>query len=142
MRNENNPLIGKTVARVYLAADGGSIRFDLSDGESLTVRADGDCCSLSWIENVQGVEQLIGSPVVSVEDIDMPDAPGNRYGHDEDEMQYYGCKITTQRGFAVIDYRNSSNGYYGGNLAWPGEYFYGGVHGQNRSKDDWVEVTA
>lgn len=140
MSVDKNPLIGKTVRAVYLAADGGAIRFDLDDGESLVVRADGDCCSHSWIEEIQGVEQLIGSPVVSVEGVSMPDKAGNRYGHYEEEMQYYGCKITTGKGYALIDYRNSSNGYYGGSLSWPGDYFYGGVGGQNASNEDWREV--
>ena len=155
MRNEQNPLIGKVIRAVFLASDGAAIRFDLEGGESLIVRADGDCCSHSWIEEVQNVEQLIGTAVVSVEDVDLPEPTKtptkseyggeveNRYGHYEEEMQYYGCKITTQKGYALIDYRNSSNGYYGGNLAWPGEYFYGGVHGQNGSIDEveWKEVT-
>lgn len=140
--DNNNPLIGKIVRAVFLSAEGGALRFDFDNNDSIVVRADGDCCSYSWIEEVQGIDQLIGSPVVAVEDIDMPDRPGNRYGHDEDVMAYYGCKITTQKGYALIDYRNSSNGYYGGNLSWPGEYFYGGVHGQNGTTEEWREITA
>lgn len=131
-----NPLIGKTVAAVFVAKDKGAIRFDLGD-ETIIVRADGDCCSHSWIENVQGVEQLIGSPVVSVEDIDMPDL-GNG---DSECITYYGCKITTRKGFCVIDFRNESNGYYGGWLAWPDAYFYGGVFGQNASAQEWEPVS-
>jgi hypothetical protein len=41
----------------------------------------------------------------------------------------------------VIDYRNESNGYYGGELCWPDDHFYGGVHGQNVSTEQWVDVT-
>ena len=37
-----------------------------------------------------------------------------------DEVQYYGLKITTERGRAMIDYRNDSNGYYGGWIEWTG----------------------
>lgn len=41
----------------------------------------------------------------------------------------------------VIDYRNESNGYYSGNLSWgDGDYFYGGVYGQNVSKQDWQKI--
>lgn len=32
-----------------------------------------------------------------------------------------GFKVTTDKGVIVIDYRNASNGYYGGSLSWPGE---------------------
>ena len=53
----------------------------------------------------------------------------------------YGVKITTDKGHIVIDYRNASNGYYGGNLSWPDDsYFYGGVHGQNESNEEWVDI--
>ena len=137
-----NPLVGKVVTAVYLANDGGAIRFDIDGGEPIVARADGDCCSNSWIEEVQGLGQLLGSPVVCVEDIgDMPTKEGNRYGYSEEEMTYYGCKITTENGYALIDYRNSSNGYYGGSLEWNGGYFYGGVHDQNISTQEWVLVT-
>ena len=40
----------------------------------------------------------------------------------------------------VIDYRNNSNGYYGGEIVWPGEDFYGGVYGQNESNMDWRDI--
>ena len=33
-------------------------------------------------------------------------------------VQYYGVKITTEHGRALIDYRNDSNGYYGGFHRW------------------------
>lgn len=142
MTQTQHVLVGKIVKAVFLAADGGAIKFDLVDGSSIVAHADGECCSLSWIENVQGIDQLLGSTIVSVEDVgDMPEVKGNRYDHCEDEMAFYGCKITTEKGYAVIDYRNSSNGYYGGSLVWPGEHLYGGVFGQNISSEDWREVT-
>ena len=58
-----------------------------------------------------------------------------------DVLQFYGFKITTTRGVCVIDFRNESNGYYGGELSWPNErYYYGGVFGQNVSAEDWKPV--
>ena len=41
----------------------------------------------------------------------------------------------------MIDYRNESNGYYGGNLCWDDESFYGGVYGQNVSTMNWQNVS-
>ena len=49
-------------------------------------------------------------------------------------------KITTDRGHIIVDYRNESNGYYGGSLSWPDDHFYGGVYGQNDSSIAWQEV--
>ncbi len=138
--NEQNILIGKTITAVYIAKDGGALRFDIEGIDTpLIVRADGDCCSHTWVETIDGPEQLIGSPVVSVEDVPMR---GDE-DRDGDVIAFYGCKITTGIGYATIDYRNESNGYYGGNLSWPGgeyDHFYGGVYGQNVSNEDWRKV--
>lgn len=53
-----------------------------------------------------------------VEHIEMPDLGDipTVYEPAVDSVRYYGLKITTDKGRAVIDYRNDSNGYYGGNL--------------------------
>ncbi len=67
----------------------------------------------------------------------MPDlTPG-----DGGETKYYGCKITTDKGHIIIDYRNESNGYYGGDIVWPDDRsFYGGVFGQNVSDEKWKDI--
>ena len=133
-----NPLIGKKVVAVHLAEDKKAIKFDVEGGEPIVARADGDCCSQSWIEYVETPENLLGT-VVAVEDVDMPD----KGSPDEYEViAYYGCKIATEKGSCLLDYRNESNGYYGGNLSWLGKasYFYGGVYGQNVSKEEWKQI--
>jgi hypothetical protein len=41
-------------------------------------------------------------------------------------MPAYRFRIMTDKGQILIEYRNSSSGYYGGSLSWPdGAYFYG-----------------
>lgn len=138
MANQVNPLVGKRVVALFLAADRKALKFDLEGGESVIARADGDCCSSSWIEDIDLPTSLVGGVVRSVEDVDMPDL-----AEEEDEREvvaYYGCRITTDRGSCTIDYRNESNGYYGGSLSWPGDYFYGGVYGQNVSNEEWRPV--
>jgi len=135
-----NPLIGKTILGVDLADDKGAIRFRVADGDPIVARADGDCCSHSWIEHVENAEALVGREVTLVDDIDMPDLGDLP---DCDVVRYYGCKIETAGGTCIIDYRNDSNGYYGGSLVWPDKdaHFYGGVFDQNVSKEIWQEVT-
>ena len=127
-----NPLIDNTVTKVWLASDGQAIKFDVENGDPIIATADGDCCSHTWIEGLDMPIYLLGK-VVSVEDLMLG-------GDDSGELKFYGCKITTDKGVCVIDYRNSSNGYYGGDLVWPGEYHYGGVFDQNVSNNDWKEV--
>lgn len=130
-------LIGEKLIAVYIAEDGGAIRFDTDNKEHIIARADGECCSRTWIESVDDPDILIGAEIQSVVDIDMPNL-GQLEGCDV--VRYYGCQIITEKGSCVIDYRNDSNGYYGGNLSWPNEYYYGGVFGQNESRMKWKKL--
>jgi hypothetical protein len=134
---KENPLIGKTIASVEIASDKKAIRFLLSDCETVTAKADADCCSGTWIEHLSLPAGGLPALVLKAEKIEMPDL-----GTPEDFecLKYYGFQITTDKGHMLIDYRNESNGYYGGDLIWPGEYFYGGVHGQNISNEDWKKI--
>ena len=130
-------LVGKTINKIMISDDKKALLFQTDSGEVIA-KADGDCCSNTWIESVELPARGFPAKVLAVEDIEMPDLGSP----DEYEcIAYYGYKITTDRGHIVIDYRNESNGYYGGNLSWPDDnYFYGGVYGQNLSTERWVDI--
>lgn len=130
-----NPLIGKKVTAVYLAEDNMAIRLDVDGGPPIVARTYGDCCSETWIESLDNVDALIGGTVQSVENIELPEQEAKT--EDYDVIQFYGCRIVTDRGHCTIDYRNRSNGYYGGDLSWPDDYFYRGVFDQNVSTEKW-----
>lgn len=143
---DQNPLVGKTISAIYLADHQGAIKFDLDDSTTVEALCDGDCCSHTWIEEIINHEAAIGSPVTKVEEIDLPEefCGLTKTDHFEEEMQFYGCAIETAKGRCTIAYRNSSNGYYGGRLAWPSDddhYYYGGVFGQNKSNKEWKLIT-
>jgi hypothetical protein len=134
-------LVGRTLLGVQVAKDRQAIKFILDGDEPCIAKCDGDCCSYTWVEHIE-VPSLPGI-VLAVEDIDMPSAepPGGKHVEQPEEVAFYGLKITLSTGHLIIDYRNDSNGYYGGRLSWPSDdYFYGGVHGQNVSKLEWVDV--
>jgi hypothetical protein len=132
-----NPMTGKTILAMKIAVDRKAILF-VTDAGELIARADGDCCSDTWVENVELPAMGFPAKILAIENLDMPDlGQSSEY----DVIAYYGCKVVTDKGDIVIDYRNNSNGYYGGNLSWPGEnYFYGGVYGQNISKNEWKDL--
>ncbi len=116
-----NPLVGKIVTDVFIAGNEEAIRFGLLDGLTVVAKCDAECCSKTWIESIEGLDTLIGHKVISVEDIDFPE----REEETEDiYTKFYGLKILTDQGACVLDYRNESNGYYGGDLKWPGDYDY------------------
>ena len=125
---------------MQIAADRQSLKFVLTDGE-LIVDVDADCCSYSWVEHIELPAGGFPATVASVSEIDMPEGAASTFHTDADVLAFYGCKIATDKGEIVIDYRNDSNGYYGGSLTWPGAYHYGGVFGQNVSKHEWKSVT-
>lgn len=133
-----NKLIGKKIVDVKIAEDKLAMLFVCDNGEELVVRVDADCCSYTWIESVE--LPALGFPftVIACDDLDMNKEP---LENEEYEcLQFYGAKIITDKGDMVIDYRNDSNGYYGGDIVWPGEGFYGGVYGQNESNMNWRDI--
>jgi len=138
-----NPLIGKTLTGMKIADDRQALLFQTTDGD-MEVLVDADCCSYTWVEHIELPALGFPALVTAVEDLDLPQEPvkPSAFVKEYEVPAFYGCKISTDRGDIVIDYRNDSNGYYGGSLSWPGDCdFYGGVHGQNVSKKDWREVT-
>jgi hypothetical protein len=137
-----NPLIGKTVTGMKIAEDREALLFQTTEGDML-VRVDADCCSYTWVESVELPALGFPALVTAVEELEMPEsATPSTFHKDPDVLAFYGCKISTDRGEIVIDYRNDSNGYYGGSLSWPGEGHYGGVFGQANSKMEWREIGA
>ena len=132
-KTTTHSLDGKKVLQIDLAKDYTAVRFIVEGGNPIFALADGDCCSESWIEHVSIPAGGFPATVVGVSDIELP---GSDDTHPEyDCLRVYGLKISTDRGDIVIDYRNSSNGFYGGHLVWPGGVFWKGA-----SDDDYVTL--
>jgi hypothetical protein len=121
-----------------MTTDKKALRFVLSDGSDVVAQVDADCCSTTWIEHVSLPVGGFPATVLEAGDIEMPDL-GTPDGFEC--VRYYGFKAVTDKGDLVIDYRNESNGYYGGDLVWPGEYHYGGVHSQAVANGAWRKLT-
>lgn len=82
----------------------------VTDGETFDFYCYGDCCSTSWIENVTGLDSLIGGTVLEISCSDSEDVTRT-----DDEHEYKDIyTIKTEKGRFDIEFRNSSNGYYGG----------------------------
>ena len=130
-------LVGKVIKEMKIAKDKEALLFVCEDGDHI-VMCDADCCSYTWIESVDLPALGFPCKVLSQRDLDLDMEP---LENEKFECcQFYGHEITTDKGAITIDYRNESNGYYGGDLSWPGDYHYGGVYGQNNSKEDWESI--
>ena len=76
----------------------------------------GDCCSETWFADITGVGALIGGTVQTADEVSM-DGYNVEDGRTRQECdEAYGYKLTTDKGYADIVFRNSSNGYYGGSI--------------------------
>lgn len=106
-------LIGKTLVDIHKDID--SIVFTTSSGERYRMWHSQDCCEHVEIEDISGdLQDLIGYPIVvaeeSASDKRPADLPEPEY---EDESQTWTLyRLATERGYVVIRWYGSSNGYY------------------------------
>lgn len=111
-------MLNRKIASVALSADRTHVTFGFLDGGERVFSVEGDCCSHSWIEHLEMPPNVEGATLLSVED----SAPisQDHAEHDEenggDSISVYNTAFRTDRGEIVLEYRNSSNGYYGGFL--------------------------
>lgn len=114
-------LVGRTINGISVSEGEALMVFDTNLGP-VAYLTEGDCCSSTWFADVLGVQALLGGTVAKAEAVAMP-TPEVSDGRERDESdQYYGVRITTDKGRADIVYRNSSNGYYGGSIDFVTEW--------------------
>lgn len=111
-------MFGKPLAKVTLVDDGDEIRFEFRDGSVVAFGVDGDCCSKSWIEHLEMPNDIVGAIILSAEESDTITSDHDEHDDENggESIQVYNTRFVTDRGEIVLEYRNSSNGYYGGNL--------------------------
>jgi hypothetical protein len=103
---------GRTIHAVYISDDKVYLTLELDDGYA-HFWVDGDCCSNTWIESVQ--LPALGMGGIIAEIIEHPtfeDAAST----EDDCVQVYQTILVTTMGEMMVEYRNASNGYYGGSI--------------------------
>lgn len=123
-----NAIVGKTILAMHWDED--RLVFDTTDG-LVGFYVDGDCCSSSYFYDFYGVRNLLDNgPVTAFEEVTLsPGDPGYKASTWEDNgreigydhIQVYGYRFTTVHPLfgevsSVLSFRNSSNGYYGGEM--------------------------
>jgi hypothetical protein len=123
-------IIGAAVFAIHINED--RLVFETSKG-IVAYEVDGDCCSRSYFFDFYGVRNLLDNgPVTAFEEVHLsPGDPGYRAdtwekgaGWSEGEyedVKVYGFRFTTSHPMfgdvsSVVSFRNSSNGYYGGDM--------------------------
>ena len=109
-------LVGRKVLDVMMNPECTFVRF-ITDQGDLDYFCFADCCSESWINHVNSLDELIGGTVKSVDAVDLYTALGvepEPTRQECDDVLTY--RIFTEKGVCSMEFRNSSNGYYGGSL--------------------------
>lgn len=121
-------LVGKIIDRLELNKDSDEFTIHFTDGLYVKFGVEGDCCSHSWIEHLEAPNDVQDAVITDISDgggiawdnhecVEGKDSYGyliNTCGHDC--LQVYNTKFDTDKGSIILEYRNDSNGYYGGNL--------------------------
>lgn len=108
---ELRKLVGKKLKSVTLNPSKDLLSVEMEDGATADYGVEGDCCSSSWIEHLTVPDDVAGATVVSVDE-----QTTDSFQKDYESIEVYETRIRTNRGDVVMEYRNSSNGYYGGYL--------------------------
>lgn len=138
-------LQGRTVTKILMEPGEGRMHLECADGDTIMFVTDGDCCSETWFADIVGVCALLNEPITLAEEVDIADSGDNRTRQEYD--RFYGFKLYTAKGCCDFIYRNSSNGYYGGDC----EIFVNGL-GEHRytsarftlpvvATDAWCDIT-
>jgi hypothetical protein len=109
-------LIGKTITGLFVNEDQSGLMFTHPDNEKTCYETYADCCSETWFADITGVSALLDSTVLEVENTDLLETEDGRTRQEYD--RFYGVKLKTTKGYVDIVYRNSSNGYYGGEIEY------------------------
>ena len=88
---------------LYLVGEKEGVKYEFR------IEPEGDCCSSSWIESVNSMEDLIGSEIYDYEHVS-GDTQHTEWG----KIDYDFYKFRCSKGYVDIEMRNESNGYYSG----------------------------
>ena len=109
-------LTGKVIADIIW--DDSEVVLTFDDGSKAYFEVEGDCCSYSWIEHITIPNDIVGAVILtktwedSGEVTSDYEVKGGTYS--DEYISVYGNSLKTTKGEIICEYRNSSNGYYGG----------------------------
>lgn len=103
-------LVGKTLIEIRGDRGCDELDFIVSEDEAYRLYHHQDCCETVQIEDICGdLKDLIGSPILSAEEVNSDDEPAPEYAESYTWTFY---KIATIKGSVTIRWLGTSNGYY------------------------------
>lgn len=113
-----DPIIGETILAVRHDPENDTLVFYGRD-TIYEYSTEGDCCSQSWIEHLTVPPDIVGAKVTGITSPELPPHEELPPDSDDDHIQVYHTAWQTTKGEVIAEYRNSSNGYYGGWMTGP-----------------------
>lgn len=109
-------MVGLTITKVTGGTGDEEIVVETQEGRTFKFYHEQDCCESVWVEDVAGEwDDLIGHPLRVAEEVSDSDAgftapPEDPDGYDSNTWTFY--RLGSERGFVVIRFHGTSNGYY------------------------------
>lgn len=116
-------LKGKVIKKIELGEGETEVVFTDDGDMKYFFHANSDCCSSTWFCHITGVKNLLGQKVnmiVKREDFTDEEQKKAEAEGDYESLELYGYDIQTDKGIFFIEFRNDSNGYYGGSCDFSG----------------------
>lgn len=104
-------LIGKKVTKAFIDDKKTSVILQLEE-EIIQLTWQGDCCAICFLAHVNGIENLINSKIVYIQNTEWKPI----IYEDCDVVEQMGTNIKTDKGFVDFESRLEHNGYYGGGI--------------------------
>jgi hypothetical protein len=97
-------------------AKNGSLMLVATSGNIVRVELEGDCCSTSYFDDYSKIDALglMGERLMSIEDVSRDTPEPDPVPHLDEAQEYHALIIKTDKQSITVDWRNESNGYYGG----------------------------
>ena len=111
-------LIGQTITKVLVGTDDNVVVFVAENNKFFEYSIGGDCCSLSWLESINNIENMLNTPILEIHSLSLPDDYIKKAQDDPkyEVLEIWGYTIKTIKGHTDIEFRNDSNGYYSGSF--------------------------
>lgn len=109
-------MLGKVVQSIHVSDDEQFLKFTVQDDTFVYWSTWGDCCSETWFADIIGVDNLIDNTVTDVSILEFNDDELQDDRCRQEHDRFYGVRLSTVKGTCDIIFRNSSNGYYGGEI--------------------------
>ena len=111
MRCGFEALKGKIFTDVILSEDKDVLSFICDNGEKYVMYHEQDCCEDVYLDDINGkLSDIIGSEILIADETSYSGEGGNPGGDDSWTWTFY--RLATKKGWVVLRWYGSSNGYY------------------------------